>query len=116
MSEEFINLREFDGFAASMRNDFRSLSDQVVQIDTKINLLMQVRGEEARIMGEITSNIKAINDRLDHQEADFHAIKTDIDNLWEEHANIAKSKLGWLGQLLALVVAAAVGALFSSRR
>jgi len=115
MADEFINLREFDGFAASMRNDFRSLSDQVVQIDTKINLLMQVRVEEARIMGEITSSIKAINDRLDHQEQDFHTMKSEIDNLWEEHASIAKSKLGWIGQLIAMAVAAAVGAIVARR-
>jgi hypothetical protein len=116
MAEEFINLREFDGFAASMRNDFRSLSEQVVQIDTKINMLMQVRVEEARIMGEITSTIKAINARLDGQDLGLASIRGEIDSLWEEHANIAKSKLGWIGQLVALAVAAAVGALFSSKR
>ena len=113
MPDEFVSLREFDGFADSMRNEFRCLSDQIVQVSTKIDGLNQLRIEEARVMGEITSTIKAINDRLDHQEAERAEMQAEIDGLWQEHANVVKSKLGWVGQLVALVLAAVAGGLIA---
>jgi hypothetical protein len=87
------------------------------QVSAKIDGLHQVRVEEARVMGEITSTISSINKRFDShvasQDGEIANMKNELDNLWQEHANSAKNKLGWVGQFVQLTVAAIAGALIS---
>lgn len=106
MPEDYIGKREFDGYAQSMRDEVQRVSDQVRDVSVKIDSLVNIRIDEARMMGQITESIRAINDRLERHEAAEKAMSIEIERMKE-------GKTKWWSQLAALVVAAITGALFT---
>jgi Ran GTPase-activating protein (RanGAP) involved in mRNA processing and transport len=125
MPEEYIGKREFDGFATSIRSDFQRLADQWTQALSKLDTLLNGRIEEARVMGEISSDIRAIRERQERQEravedvkrsAEEHAesFRESIDELWVENARIKDLQIGRWWQIVMYVLAALAGGLAST--
>ena len=120
MPEEFIGKREFDGFGGAVREEFKQLRGDLTQVSTKIDMLLNGRVEEARVIGEISGEIRAINQRLERQERETAELRrlqeTEVTNLrgeikgiQDEQLNHAKGGVSWFMQLAMLVIAAIVG-------
>ncbi len=94
MAEEFLTIREFDGFTSTVRTEFSRFGEQLTQVSTKIDTLVNGRTEEARVMGEITGAIKSINDRLGRHEREFSEIRrmhdSELVDLRDQIENIKK--------------------------
>jgi hypothetical protein len=106
MAEEFIGKREFDGYAQSMRDEVQRVSDLIRDVSIKIDGLVNIRIEEARMMGQITESIRAINDRLERHEAAERALEVELKLLKD-------GKTKWWSQLGIYVAAAVIGAFFA---
>ena len=89
-----------------MRDEFQRVSDQVREVSVKVDSLVNVRIEEARMMGQITESIRAINDRLERHESAERALEIELKTLKD-----GKSK--WWSQLSIYVLAAIIGAFFA---
>ena len=120
MPEEFIGKREFDGFTTSIRSDFNRLAEQWTQALSKLDTLLNGRIEEARVMGEISSDIRAIRERQERQEqtvqgveravqAQEKSFREDIDALWDENAKLKDAEIGRWWQIALYVFAALIG-------
>ena len=120
MPDDFITKREFDGFTTSMRNDFQRLAEQWTQALSKLDTLLNGRIEEARVMGEISSDIRAIRERQERQEqtvqsvrldvqAQAESFREDIDKLWDENAKLKDAEIGRWWQIALYVFAALIG-------
>lgn len=96
MAEEFLTIREFDGFTSTVRTEFSRFGEQLTQVSTKIDTLIGSRTEEARVMGEITGAIKSINDRLERHERESSEIRrmhdTELIALRDQIENIKKGE------------------------
>jgi oligoendopeptidase F len=125
MPDEYIGKREFDGFATSIRSDFQRLADQWTQALSKLDTLLNGRIEEARVMGEISSDIRAIREQQNRQEravedvkrsAEEHAesFRESIDELWAENARIKDQQIGRWWQIATYVLAALAGGIVST--
>jgi chromosome segregation ATPase len=113
MTEEYIGKREFDGFGNTVREGFNRLQENMTQVSVKLDTLVNSRIEEARVIGEISGEIRAINQRLERLERDGESKQKEIDDLWTEHNAHADGKIRWFYQLIALGFAAISGALAS---
>lgn len=115
MPDDFVAVREFDSFVISVRNDFKSLSEQLSQVGTKIDALMATRIDEARLIGEMTGSIGSIKERIDRHEAEHTGIVADIDSLRTEHEEALKNKLSLFWQLVVLISAGVATSFFLRR-
>ena len=124
MPEEFIGKREFDGFGGAVREEFKQLRGDLTQVSAKIDMLLNGRIEEARVIGEISGEIRAINQRLERQERETAELRrlqeTEVANLrgeigkvQEEQMNHTKGNVSWFMQLAMLVIAAVVGGIIT---
>ena len=124
MPEEFIGKREFDGFGGAVREEFKQLRGDLTQVSAKIDMLLNGRIEEARVIGEISGEIRAINQRLERQERETAELRrlqeTEVTNLrgeigkvQEEQMNHTKGNISWFMQLAMLVIAAIVGGIIT---
>jgi hypothetical protein len=117
MGDEFLTKREFDGFAHTVRGEFSRFGEQLTQVSTKIDTLVNGRIEEARVMGEITGAIKAINERLERHEKDsgeqrrMHEselieLRKQINNIEEGSKSEVQGRLkGWHQVAISLITA-----------
>ena len=117
MAEEFLTIREFDGFTNTVRSEFSRFGEQLTQVSTKIDTLVNGRTEEARVMGEITGAIKAINDRLERHEressdirrmhdTELVALREQIDNIKKGDKDDDRGRLkGWHQVTISLITA-----------
>lgn len=121
MTEDYLTKREFDGFGKSVQGEFKRIGDYVTQVSAKIDMLLTGRIEEARVMGEITGAIKAINERLERQERETSdlrriqeteviGLKAQINEVEKGISKQAEGKVNWFMQLSMLIVAALIGA------
>jgi hypothetical protein len=113
MTEEYIGKREFDGFGNTVREGFSRLQENMTQVSVKLDTLVNSRVDEARVIGQISGEIRAINQRLERLERDGESKQKEIDDLWTEHNAHADGKIRWFYQLIALGFAAIIGALAS---
>lgn len=124
MPEEYIGKREFDGFGGAVREEFKQLRGDLTQVSAKIDMLLNGRIEEARVIGEISGEIRAINQRLERQERETAELRrlqeTEVANLrgeigkvQEEQMNHTKGNVSWFMQLAMLVIAAIVGGIIT---
>lgn len=113
MAEEFITKREFDGFAQTVRGEFQRVGEQLTQVASKLDTLVNGRIEEARVIGEISGAIKAINERLERLERDRATDRSDIDELRKDDRKDDKTRLNWWSQMILVFIAAIAGALAS---
>lgn len=124
MPEEYIGKREFDGFGGAVREEFKQLRGDLTQVSAKIDMLLNGRIEEARVIGEISGEIRAINQRLERQERETAELRrlqeTEVTNLrgeikgiQEEQLNHTKGNVSWFMQLAMLVIAAIVGGIIT---
>lgn len=124
MTESHVNIREV-----------QALSDSLSALGGKLDDLLVKSNEEARQMGELNATVKAINERLERMEKDNDRerdrldretqrnreqleeakkeTKAQIDNLYRMHRENADGKLKWWGQVILVVIAAAIGAVLS---
>lgn len=114
MEESYLTKREFDGFTGSFRDEMQRVGSLVTQTNAKIDTLVNGRIEEARVMGEIIGQIKAILARLEKHDHDMEELQRAIelvksqDN--ERHSSESKSRLGWFLYLTAGIIVALVTA------
>ena len=124
MPEEFIGKREFDGFGGAVREEFKQLRGDLTQVSAKIDMLLNGKVDEARMMGEISGELRAINQRLERQERETAELRrlqeTEVTNLrseigkvQEEQMNHTKGNVSWFMQLAMLVIAAIVGGMIT---
>ncbi len=124
MPEEYIGKREFDGFGGAVREEFKQLRGDLTQVSTKIDMLLNGRVDEARMMGEISGELRAINQRIERQERETAELRklqeTEVANLrgeigkvQEEQMNHTKGNVSWFMQLAMLVIAAIVGGMIT---
>lgn len=124
MPEEFIGKREFDGFGGAVREEFKQLRGDLTQVSAKIDMLLNGRIEEARVLGEMSGEIRAINQRLERQERETAELRrlqeTEVTNLrgeikgiQDEQLNHTKGNVSWFMQLAMLVIAAIVGGIIT---
>lgn len=120
MAEEFIGKREFDGFGNSVREEFKQLRGDLTQVAAKIDMLLNSKVEEARMIGEISGEIRAINQRLErqeretadlrrYQETEVTGLRNEIKDIQEGHAHDSEGKINWFMQLSMLIIAAIAG-------
>ena len=103
MAEEFLTKREFDGYTTAMRGEIGRVLEQLSAVSVKIDGLVNIRIDEARMMGQITESIRAINDRLERHEAEEKLMRAELDQ-------VKDSKAKWWAQLSLIVLAAVMGA------
>lgn len=124
MPDDLISRNEFNGFVSSIRVDLQRSSDQWTQALSKLDTLLNGRIEEARVMGEISSDIRAIRERQERQERAVEDVKRSaeeqavsfresIDELWNENARIKDSEIGRWWQVALYVLAALMGGTMS---
>lgn len=124
MPEEYIGKREFDGFGGAVREEFKQLRGDLTQVSAKIDMLLNGRIEEARVIGEISGEIRAINQRLERQERETAELRrlqeTEVANLrgeigkvQDEQMNHTKGNVSWFMQLGMLIIAAIVGGIIT---
>ncbi len=120
MTEDAISRNEFNGFTLTVREDFKRFGDQLTLVAGKIDMLVNSRVDEAKMIGEISGEIRAINQRLERQERETAELRrlqeTEVTNLRgeikgirDEQLNHAKGGVSWFMQLALLVIAAIVG-------
>ncbi len=120
MTEDTISRNEFNGFTLTVREDFKRFGDQLTLVAGKIDMLVNSRVDEAKMIGEISGEIRAINQRLERQERETAELRrlqeTEVTNLRgeikgirDEQLNHAKGGVSWFMQLALLVIAAIVG-------
>lgn len=107
MPEDTISRNEFNGFALTVREDFKRFGDQLTVVSGKLDMLVNGRIEEARVLGEITGSIKSINERMERLESRMETIEG-------QQAESRTGKIKWFGQFILVVVAAVIG-YFASR-
>lgn len=117
MADEFLTKREFDGFTHTVRGEFSRFGEQLTQVSTKIDTLVNGRIEEARVMGEITGAIKAINERLERHEresgeqrrmheSELIELRKQINNIEEGSKEEVQGRLkGWHQVVISLITA-----------
>ncbi len=124
MPEDFLTKREFDGFSKTVQDGFNRLQENLTQVSVKLDTLVNSRVSEARVIGEISSEIRAINQRLERQERETSELRrlqeTEVANLrdeikgvQEEQLNHTKGNVNWFMQLAMLVIAAIVGGIIT---
>ena len=124
MPEEFIGKREFDGFGGAVREEFKQLRGDLTQVSAKIDMLLNGKVDEARMMGEISGELKSINQRLERQERETAELRRlqetevtnlrgEIKNIQDEQLNHTKGNVSWFMQLAMLVIAAIVGGIIT---
>lgn len=124
MPEEFIGKREFDGFGGAVREEFKQLRGDLTQVSAKIDMLLNGKVDEARMMGEISGELRSINQRLERQERETAELRrlqeTEVTNLrgeikgiQDEQLNHTKGNVSWFMQLAMLVIAAIVGGMIT---
>lgn len=124
MPDDFLSKREFDGFSRTVQEGFGRLQENLTQVSVKIDTLVNGRIEEARVIGEISGEIRAINQRLERQEretvelrriqeSEVAALRGEIGRVQEEQLNHTKGNVNWFMQLAMLVIAAIVGGIIT---
>lgn len=113
MADEYITKREFDGFGQTVRGEFQRVGEQLTQVASKLDTLVNGRILEARVIGEISGAIKAINERLERLERDRASDRSDIDELRKNDRKDDKTRLNWWSQMILVFIAAIAGALAS---
>ena len=124
MPEEYIGKREFDGFGGAVREEFKQLRGDLTQVSAKIDMLLNGKVDEARMMGEISGELKSINQRLERQERETAELRRlqetevtnlrgEIKNIQDEQLNHTKGNVSWFMQLAMLVIAAIVGGIIT---
>lgn len=120
MPEEFIGKREFDGFGGAVREEFKQLRGDLTQVSAKIDMLLNGKVDEARMMGEISGELRSINQRLERQEretaelrrlqeSEVTNLRGEIKSIQDEQLNHTKGNVSWFMQLAMLVIAAIFG-------
>ena len=110
MAEEFVTVREFDGFSASMRGEIRQVSESTMSLHGKLDTLLLKTGEEARAMGAMESTVKGLTDRMGKLEDQVRDLSEAISN---REVQKVDRRLGWFGQLILVAFAALAGGYFS---
>ena len=117
MSDEFVTTREFEGFCKRIDGQFQQVTDATGALHAKLDTLILGSVSEARVIGEISGAIKAINERLERQEretaelrrlqeSEVAGLKGEIKSVREEQASNTKGHVNWFMQLAMLVIAA----------
>ena len=114
MPDDFLTKREFDGFASSFRGEIQRLGELVTQTNAKIDTLVNGRIDEARVMGEITGQIRAILDRLEKHDKEVNELRTIIETVKEresERQNGDKQVRlnGWTTLAIGVIIAIITG-------
>lgn len=120
MTDDFISRPEFNSSMTAVREEIKRVGESVTQVSAKIDTLVNGRIEEARVIGEISGAIKAINERLERQEretaelrrlqeSEVAGLKGEIKSVREEQASNTKGHVNWFMQLAMLVIAAIFG-------
>ena len=120
MPEEYIGKREFDGFGGAVREEFKQLRGDLTQVSAKIDMLLNGKVDEARMMGEISGELRSINQRLERQEretaelrrlqeSEVTNLRGEIKSIQDEQLNHTKGNVSWFMQLAMLVIAAIIG-------
>jgi len=124
MPEDFVSRNEFNGFTKTVQDGFSRLQENLTQVSVKIDTLVNGRISEARVIGEISGEIRAINQRLERQEREtaelrriqedeVAALRGEIGKVQEEQLNHTKGNVSWFMQLAMLVIAAIVGGIIT---
>ena len=106
MIEDAISRNEFNGFTTTVREDFKRFGDQLTNVSSKLDTLVNGRIEEARVLGEITGAVRAINERIEKIENRMSAIE-------DKQNKSVDGKLRWVGEFIVVVIAAVSGAYFA---
>lgn len=120
MSEEFVTIREFEGLSKRIDSQFRQVTDGTASLHGKLDTLLLKSSDEARVIGEISGEIRAINQRLERQERETSELRrlqeTEVANLrgeirgvQEEQINHTKGNVNWFMQLVLVIIAAIAG-------
>ena len=124
MTDDSISRNEFNGFTLTVREDFKRFGEQLTLVSAKLDTLVNGKVDEARMMGEISGELRAINQRLERQERETAELRrlqeTEVTNLrseigkvQEEQMNHTKGNVSWFMQLAMLVIAAIVGGMIT---
>lgn len=124
MTEDAISRNEFNGFTLTVREDFKRFGEQLTLVSAKLDTLVNGKVDEARMMGEISGELRAINQRLERQERETSELRRlqetevanlrgEIKNVQDEQTNHTKGSVNWFMQLALLVIAAIVGGIIT---
>jgi len=124
MPDDYLTKREFDGFSKTVRDGFNRLGENLTQVSSKIDTLVNGRIEEARVIGEISSEIRAINTRLERQEretielrrlqeTEVASLKVDIKEVRDSQDEDNRGKINWFTQLAMLIISAIAGGMIT---
>jgi len=116
MPDDFISRNEFNGFTRTVQDGFGRVHDNLTQVLTKIDTLVNGRVEEARVMGQLTEAVRAIGERQRQQELSIESlrksqeeqdirVREEFNTLWdkEQAKSEASIKWWWRAALYALV-------------
>ena len=120
MPDDFISRNEFNGFTKTVQDGFSRLQENLTQVSVKLDTLVNGRVDEARVIGEISGELRAINQRLERQEretaelrrlqeTEVAKLRGEIKGVQDEQLNHTKGNVSWFMQLAMLVIAAIVG-------
>ncbi len=109
MPDEFVAIREFEGFSKRIDMQFMHVDNSISSLHGKLDTLLMKGLEEAMMMGEIRGSITSINERLERLEVDSSDAKKGMKALWLEHNKYSEDKLKWWGQVLIVAIAAILG-------
>lgn len=120
MPDDFIARNEFNGFTKTVQDGFSRLQENLTQVSVKLDTLVNGRVDEARVIGEISGELRAINQRLERQEretaelrrlqeTEVAKLRGEIKGVQDEQLNHTRGNVSWFMQLAMLIIAAIVG-------
>lgn len=115
MDDTYLRTREFDSFSRAIREDVKMVADSVTKVAVQLDTLINGRIEEARVMGEITESIRALNSRLDKHETDARDMWDEIGRIRKAREESAGDKLKWWWEAVIFIGAAIIGGIVSKK-